>query len=163
MTDHDDAVVVQRGLWFEELAIGTLYRHAPGRTVSEADNTLFSTLTMNPAAIHLDAAYSASQPFGQRLVNSLLTMSVLVGLSVGHLTQGTTIANLGFSEATFPHPVFDGDTIYGETTIREKRVSRSRPEAGIVVFEHTARNQDGVVVAVVVRTTLVALRPAGDR
>jgi acyl dehydratase len=153
------AVVQQRGMWFEELQLDTVYRHAPGRTIGEADNTLFSTLTMNTQSLHLDEAFSATQEFGQRLVNSLLTMSVLVGLSVGQLTQGTIVANLGFSEVRFPHPVFHGDTLYGETVITDKRVSRSRPTAGIVTFEHTARNQDGVVVAVVVRTTLVRLRP----
>ncbi|GAA5190209.1 MaoC family dehydratase [Rugosimonospora acidiphila] len=152
-------VVTQRGLWYEELRPDTVYRHAPGRTVTEADNTLFSTMTMNPQSLHLDAEFSRGQEFGQRLVNSLLTMSILVGLSVGHLTQGTIVANLGFSEVRFPHPVFHGDTLYAETTVLDKRVSRSRPEAGVVRFEHTARNQDGVVVAVVVRTTLVRREP----
>ena len=156
MTD----IVTQRGLWFEELALDTVYRHAPGRTVTEADNTLFSTMTMNPQSLHLDAEFSRQQEFGQRLVNSLLTMSILVGLSVGHLTQGTIVANLGFEDVRFPHPVFHGDTLYAETIVRDKRVSRSRPEAGVVRFEHTARNQDGIVVAVVVRTTLVRREPA---
>jgi acyl dehydratase len=148
-------VITQRGLWFDELELDTVYRHAPGRTISEADNTLFSTMTMNPQSLHLDAAFSESQEFGQRLVNSLLTMSVLVGLSVGHLTQGTIVANLGFGDVTFPHPVFHGDTLYGESVVTDKRLSRSRPGAGIVTFTHTARNQNGVVVAVVTRTTLV--------
>src|ERR1700689_5204454 len=153
------AVVQQRGLWFEELETGVVYRHAPGRTLSEADNTLFSTLTMNPQSLHLDAAFSASTEFGQRLVNSLLTMSVLVGLSVGHLTQGTIVANLGFGESRFPAPVRAGDTIYGETIVTGKRLSSSRPGQGIVTFEHTARNQHGTVVAVVTRTTLMLCQP----
>jgi acyl dehydratase len=152
-------VIEQRGLWFDELDEGTVYKHAPGRTISEADNTFFSTMTMNQQSLHLDAEFSAHQEFGQRLVNSLLTMSVLVGLSVGHLTQGTIVANLGFSEANFPRPVFAGDTIYGETVVLEKRRSASRPDAGVVRFEHTARNQRGEVVAVVARTTLMRLRP----
>jgi acyl dehydratase len=97
-------VVQQRGLWFEELRTGVVYKHSPGRTISEADNTLFCTLTMNPQSLHLDAAFSETTEFGERLVNSLLTMSVLVGLSVGHLTQGTIIANLGFGDTRFPAP-----------------------------------------------------------
>lgn len=155
-------VVQQRGLWFEELRTGVVYKHAPGRTISEADNTLFSTLTMNPQSLHLDAAFSASTEFGERLVNSLLTMSVLVGLSVGHLTQGTIVANLGFSDVRFPAPVRHGDTIYGETVVTEKRLSASRPGQGIVTFTHTARNQHGQVVAVVTRSTLMLCQPASE-
>jgi acyl dehydratase len=149
----------QRGLWYEELEVGALYRHSPGRTVSEADNVLFSTLTMNPQALHLDAAWAESQPFGQRLVNSLFTLSTLVGLSVAQLTQGTIVANLGFSDITFPKPVFHGDTLYAETVVLEKRLSASRPGSGIVTFEHTARNQHGEVVALAKRSTLVLTGP----
>ena len=155
----DVPVVRQRGLWFEELQTGVLYKHAPGRTLSEADNTLFSTMTMNPQSLHLDAAFSEHTEFGERLVNSLLTMSVLVGLSVGHLTQGTIVANLSFGDARFPAPVRHGDTIYGETIVLEKRLSSSRPGQGIVKFQHTARNQHGEVVAVVTRNTLMRLKP----
>jgi len=156
-------VLQQRGLYFEELQTGVLYRHAPGRTLSDADNTLFSTLTMNPQSLHLDAAFSEHTEFGERLVNSLLTMSVLVGLSVGHLTQGTIVANLGFSDVRFPAPVRAGDTIYGETEVTGKRLSGSRPGQGIVTFEHTARNQDGQVVAVVTRSTLMLCLPDGTQ
>ena len=152
-------VVSQRGLWYEELEEGVLYRHSPGRTIGEADNTLFSTLTMNPQALHLDAAFSETQEFGERLVNSLLTLSVLVGLSVGHLTQGTLVANLGFREVAFPAPVFIGDTLYGETTVLSKRLSKSRPGQGVVGFQHTARKHDGTVVATVVRDSLMRCRP----
>jgi acyl dehydratase len=159
MSDNERAVHQQRGLWFEELEVGALYRHAPGRTVSEADNILFSTLTMNPQALHLDGAWSAQQPFGQRLVNSLFTLSTLVGLSVAQLTQGTIVANLGFSDVVFPKPVYHGDTLYAETVVLEKRLSASRPGAGIVTFEHTARNQEGEVVAVAKRSTMVLTRP----
>ena len=105
MSESPGEVVEQRGLWFEELRTEVVYKHSPGRTIGEADNTQFSTLTMNPQSLHLDAASSASTEFGERLVNSLLTMSVLVGLSVGHLTQGTIVANLGFGDARFPAPV----------------------------------------------------------
>jgi acyl dehydratase len=149
----------QRGLWFEELDTGVVYQHSPGRTIGEADNTLFSTITMNPQALHLDAAFSATTEFGERLVNSLLTMSVLVGLSVGHLTQGTIVANLGFSDVQFPAPVRHGDTIYGETTVLEKRLSRSRPGQGVVTFRHVAKNQNGQVVALVTRSTLMLCAP----
>jgi len=152
-------VIEQRGLWFEEFELDTVYRHAPGRTVSEADNILFSTLTMNPQALHLDDAWSSGQPFGARLVNSLFTLSTMVGLSVPQLTQGTIVANLGFREVSFPRPVFHGDTLYAETVVLEKRTSKSRPGEGIVTLEHTARNQHGEVVAIATRTTLVHMRP----
>jgi acyl dehydratase len=147
--------VEQRGLWFDELEIGVVYVHRPGRTVSEADNTLFTTLTMNTQALHLDEAWSATQPFGRRVVNSLFTLSTLVGLSVSQLTQGTTVANLGLSEVRFPAPVFHGDTLYAETAVLDKRLSRTRPGEGVVTFEHTARNQRGEVVAVAVRSALM--------
>ena len=162
MSEQDERrTVEQRGLWFEEMETGVVYLHRPGRTVTEADNVLFTTLTMNPQALHLDEAWSSTQPFGKRLVNSLFTLSTLVGLSVAQLTQGTTVANLGFSEVRFPAPVFHGDTLYGETVVREKRLSSSRPGEGVVTFEHTARNQDGAVVAVAVRAALIRRRPDG--
>lgn len=154
---HD---VVQRGLYYEELELDTRYLHRPGRTMTEADNVLFSTLTMNPQALHLDAAWSAGQPFGQRLVNSMMTLAVLVGASVAQLTQGTIVANLGFGEVRFPHPLFHGDTLYSETVVAEKRLSESRPGQGIVTFAHTGRNQDGVVVATATRSVLVWCRDA---
>ena len=153
-------VVEQRGLWFDELRTDVVYRHAPGRTITDADNVLFSTLTMNPQSLHLDAVASAATEFGERLVNSLLTMSVLVGLSVGHLTQGTIVANLGFDNAQFPAPVRLGDTLYAETTVRAKRQSQSRPGQGVATFEHIARNQHGVVVARITRTTLMRMSEA---
>jgi acyl dehydratase len=155
--------VVQRGLWFEELEVATVYEHRPGRTVTEADNVLFSTLTMNHQALHLDAVFSAEQPFGQRLMNSMFTLSVLVGLSVNQLTQGTLVANLGFSEVAFPHPLFHGDTLYGETTVVDKRPSSSRPGEGVVTFAHVGRNQYGAVVARATRVMLVRMRPDADR
>ncbi len=162
MTDqHDNRKrVVQRGLWFEEFEVGTIYEHRPGRTVTETDNVLFTTLTMNTQPLHLDAHASSQQPpFHERLVNSMFTLSTLVGLSVGQLTQGTIVANLGFSEVSFPAPVRHGDTIYAETLVVDKRPSASRPGEGIVTLEHLARNQDGVVVAKAVRQTLVRMRP----
>ncbi|WP_163541575.1 MaoC family dehydratase [Occultella kanbiaonis] len=149
------AVVVQRGLYYEEFDTGVLYQHRPGRTVTEADNVLFTTLTMNTQSLHLDAAWSAGQPFGQRLVNSMFTLATLVGSSVAQLTQGTIVANLGFETVTFPHPLYHGDTLYSETRVRSKRLSSSRPGQGIVTLEHTGRNQDGTIVATAVRSTLV--------
>ncbi|WP_137724967.1 MaoC family dehydratase [Prescottella subtropica] len=152
--------IVQRGLWLEEFETDVLYEHRPGRTVTEADNVLFTTLTMNPQALHLDAAFSdALPPFNQRLVNSMFTLSTLVGLSVAHLTQGTIVANLGFSEIAFPKPLFHGDTLYAETVVTNVRESRSRPGEGIVTFEHTGRNQHGEIVATATRKTLVRKKP----
>lgn len=147
--------VVQRGLYFDEFEVGTRYVHRPGRTISEADNILFTTMTMNSQSLHLDAAWSATQPFGQRLVNSMLTLSTMVGSSVAQLTEGTIVGNLGFEKVTFPHPVFHGDTLYSETLVTAKRLSKSRPGQGIVTLEHTAKNQDGTTVATAVRSALV--------
>ncbi|MBT1191909.1 MULTISPECIES: MaoC family dehydratase [Nocardiaceae] len=142
------------------MEIGTVYEHRPGRTITEADNVLFTTLTMNTQALHLDAAYAADTTFGERLVNSMFTLSTLVGLSVAQLTQGTIVANLGFSDIAFPKPLFHGDTLYAETLIAAKRESSSRPGEGIVTFEHTGRNQHGVVVATATRKTLVRREPS---
>lgn len=152
---------MQRGLWFEEYDIGAIYEHRPGRTVTEADNVLFTTLTMNTQALHLDAAWSARQPGfgGQRLINSMFTLSTVVGLSVAQLTQGTLVANLGFGEVAFPAPLFAGDTLYGETECTGKRESKSRPGEGIVNLTHIGRNQHGDVVARATRSTLVRKRP----
>ena len=147
--------VRQRGLYFEEFDLDALYQHRPGRTVTEADNVLFTTMTMNTQALHLDAAWSATQPFGERLVNSMFTLSPMVGSSVAQLTQGTIVANLGFSAVTFPHPLHHGDTLYSESIVTDKRLSASRQGQGIVTLEHTGRNQDNVVVGTAVRTVLV--------
>jgi acyl dehydratase len=152
--------VEQRGLYFEEFDLDTRYLHRPGRTVTEADNVLFTTLTMNTQALHLDAAWSATQPFGQRLMNSMFTLSTIVGASVAQLTQGTIVANLGFTEVSFPHPLYHGDTLYSETVVTAKRLSTSRPGQGIVTMEHTGRNQDGVVVAKATRSVLMWCRDA---
>ncbi|MBX9245212.1 MaoC family dehydratase [Actinotalea ferrariae] len=147
--------VEQRGLYYEELEPDTRYLHRPGRTLTEADNVLFTTLTMNTQGLHLDAAWAAGQPFGQRLVNSMMTLAVLVGSSVAQLTQGTIVANLGLTDVAFPHPLFHGDTLYAETVVTDKRLSRSRPGQGVVTLAHTGRNQDGTVVATATRSVLV--------
>lgn len=151
--------IIQRGLYFEEFVVDARYLHRPGRTATEADNVLFTTLTMNPQALHLDEAWSAQQEFGGRLVNSMFTLSTLVGLSVAQLTQGTIVANLGFEKISFPAPVRVGDTLHARTVVLDKRLSRSRPTQGVVTFEHTARNQRGEIVAVATRSTLMQCRP----
>ena len=152
--------IEQRGLYFDELETDVVYVHRPRRTVSEADNILFTTLTMNTQALHLDAVWSDGTEFGERLVNSMFTLSTLVGLSVAQLTQGTIVANLGFSEISFPSPVRVGDTLAAETVVRSKRESKSRPGQGIAEFAHTMRNQRGETVCVAVRSTLMLCAPA---
>jgi acyl dehydratase len=150
----------QRGLWYDELETDVVYVHRPGRTMTEYDNILFSNLSMNPQALHIDFAYAESlEPFNKPLVNSMFTLATLVGFSVSHLTRGTIVANLGFTEVKFPNPLFHGDTIYGETVVLDKRESFSRPTAGIVTMEHTAKKQDGNVVAVAVRQMMVRKAP----
>ncbi len=148
------------GLYFDEFEPGQRFEHAVRRTVTEADNVLFSTLTMNPAAIHLDAEYCKGTPFGVPLVNSLFTLGLLVGLSVYDTTFGTTLGNLGFEEVRFPKPVRPGDTLRAATTVVSKRESRSRQDSGIVVFEHRAFNQRNEEVAFCRRAALMLKRPA---
>lgn len=147
------------GLYFEEFTVGQVFKHQPGRTVTEADNVLFTTMTMNPQPLHLDAAFASQTEFGQRLVNSLLTLGIAVGLSVGDTTLGTTVANLGFDKIEFPKPVFHGDTLYIETEVVDKRESRSRPDAGVVFFEHRATNQRAELVARIRRAGLMRKKP----
>jgi len=151
--------IEQRGLYYDEFELETKYLHRPGRTLTEADNVLFTTMTMNTQSLHLDAHWAESQEFGQRLVNSMLTLSTVVGMSVAQLTQGTIVANLGFSEVAFPHPVYHGDTLYAETTVLDKRLSASRPGQGIVTLSHLGRNQHGATVVRAIRTTLVKVAP----
>ena len=148
------------GLYFEQFRDGQVFEHGPTRTVTEMDNVLFSTLTMNPQPLHLDEEFARGTEFGQRIVNSLFTLGLLVGLTVGETTLGTTIANLGMSRVEFPKPVFHGDTLRARTTVLSTRRSRSRPDAGIVEFEHQAINQRGEVVAICVRAAFMRCRPA---
>ena len=152
--------IAQRGLYFEEFQVGARYLHRPGRTATEADNVLFTTLTMNTQALHLDAAFAdAQQPFEQRLMNSMWTLSTMVGASVAQLTQGTLVAQLGLGDISFPHPLFHGDTLYTESVIVDKRLSSSRPGQGICTIAHTGRKQHGTVVATASRTVLVHCAP----
>lgn len=147
------------GKYFEDLAPGDTFEHEPARTVTETDNLLFSTLTMNPQPLHIDAAYSAGTHFGQRLVNSIFTLGLVVGLSVRDTTLGTTVGNLGFEKVEFPNPVFLGDTIRAVTEVVAARESRSRPEWGIVTFEHRGLNQKGEIVCRCTRTAMMRRRP----
>lgn len=143
------------GLYFEEFEVGQQFNHDVRRTVTETDNVLFSTMTLNPAAIHLDREYANATEFGRPLMNSAFTLGLMVGISVGDTTLGTTVGNLGWDEVRFPKPLFEGDTIRVETTVLEKRASKSRPDNGIVVFSHTAINQRGEVVASCKRSALM--------
>src|SRR5713101_2226582 len=137
---------ITMGKYFEEFKVGETFQHQPGRTVTETDNLLITTLTMNVQPLHLDAEFGKKAEFGQVLVNSIFTLGLTVGLSVGDLTLGTTVGNLGFERVEFPKPVFIGDTITVETEVVEKRESKSRPQWGVVIFEHRATNQRGELV-----------------
>lgn len=148
------------GLWFEQLEVGTRVEHATRRTVTETDNVLFTTMTMNPAPLHLDHDYASRTEFGRPLVNSMFTLALVVGLSVPELTLGTIVAQLGLDGAKFPSPVFHGDTVRVETEVVETRESKSRPDAGIAVFEHRAYNERDELVCQVRRTGLMHRRPA---
>lgn len=150
------------GLYFEEFENGQVFRHAITRTVTETDNIMFSTMTMNPAPLHIDRHYAETQTeFGQPLVNSLFTLGLMIGISVHETTMGTTIANLGMTDVLFPKPVFQGDTLRVETRVLELRRSRSRPKAGIVTFEHKAYNQRGEEVASCTRQAFMHARNEG--
>jgi acyl dehydratase len=148
------------GLIFDEFKVGQVFTHQPSRTVTEADNLLFSALTMNPQPLHLDAEFAKTSHFGQRLVNSIFTLGLVVGLSVGETTLGTTVGNLGFEKVEFPKPVFIGDTITAQTEVIEKRDSKSRPEWGIVLFEHRGVNQRGEIVAICRRAAMMLKKRA---
>lgn len=146
------------GLWFEEFSVGQVFEHEIRRTVLEADNMWFSALTYNPAQIHVDHAYAAETEFGKPLVNSIFTLGLVIGLTVQDTTLGTTVANLGMSETTFPKPVFAGDTIRARSTVVDVRDSKSRPAQGIVQFEHVGLNQDDEVVCRTLRGALMHRR-----
>ncbi len=147
------------GLYYEDLTVGKTFRHDIRRTVTETDNILFSTLTHNPAALHLDTEAARQGPYGQILVNSVFTLGLMVGVSVADTTLGTTVANLGWDEVRFPKPVFIGDTLRAESEVIERRESRSRPECGIVVFKHVAYNQREEMVASCLRSALMYKLP----
>lgn len=149
-----------RGRYFEEFEVGELFEHPIRRTVTEMDNVLFSALTHNPQPLHIDRHFCETQTeFGQPLMNSLFTLGLMIGISINDTTLGTTIANLGMTEVRFPAPLFQGDTVHVTTTVASKRESRSRPDAGIVEFEHKAFNQRDELVASCRRQTFMRRRP----
>ncbi len=152
--------VTPKGMWFESFEVGMVVAHALTRTITEADNVGFSTQTLNPAPLHLDAEYAATTQFGRPLVNSLLTLGMVVGISVHELTHGTTVANLGFESVTFPAPMFHGDTLRVESEILGVRESTSKPDRGIVTIEHRGFNQDDVLVCQAVRNAMMLKAPA---
>ena len=148
------------GLHFEEFAEGQVFEHAMTRTVTEMDNVLFTTLTMNPQPLHLDAEFARTTEFGRPLVNSIFTLGLVIGMTVGDTTLGTTVANLGMSDVRFPKPVFHGDTIHARTKVVATRRSKSRSDAGIIEFEHVGLNQRGEEVAICRRAALMKTKPA---
>ena len=148
------------GLYFEDFEVGRVFEHALRRTVTEMDNMLFSCLTLNPQPLHIDRHFSAGTEWGQPLMNSLFTLGLMIGISVNDTTIGTTIANLGMTDVRFPKPLFQGDTVHVTTEVLGKRESRSRPDAGIVDFEHKAFNQKDELVAVCRRQAFMRKRPA---
>jgi acyl dehydratase len=144
------------GLYFEEFFVGQIFQHAIRRTITEADNVFFSALTHNPAALHLDEEYCKEHTeFGTRIVNSAFTLGLMVGISVGDTTLGTTVANLGWDEVRFPLPLFHGDTVRVESEVLELRESKSRPQNGIVIFMHRTYNQKDELAASCKRTALM--------
>ena len=160
MTKTASAPRPHRGLWFEELEPGLIIHHAIRRTLTESDNVMFTSMTMNPAWLHLDFDYAANETeFGQPIVNSMLTIAVVVGISVHETTLGTTVANLGFQETTFPAPMFHGDTLRVESEVLAARKSKSRPTQGIVTLEHRGYKQDDTLVCKAVRDALMHCRP----
>jgi itaconyl-CoA hydratase len=150
------------GRYYEDLEIGQRIQHELGRTLTETDNILFSSLTMNTQPLHINEDFAAGTPFGRRIVNGIFTLGVVVGISVPDLTAGTIIANLGYENITHPHPLYHGDTIYVETTVTAKRESKSRPDCGIVTLRHVGRNQDGVICIEVTRSALFLKRPLNE-
>lgn len=147
------------GLYYEDLPVGTVIQHELGRTITEADNTIFSMLTMNLQPLHTNEDFASKTEFGRRLVNGIFTMGVVVGITVNDITTGTIIANLGYESVKHPHPLFHGDTVYVETEIIAARESGSRPNAGIVTMRHRGRNQHGDIVIELERSALFLKRP----
>jgi acyl dehydratase len=147
------------GLYFEEFAVGRTFDHPWTRTVTEMDNVLYSSLTMNVQPLHLDEEFAKGTEFGQRIVNSLFTLGLMIGITVNDTTLGTTIANLGMTDVRFPKPVFHGDTVKVKSEVVSVRESKSRPDAGIVEFKHTATNQRGEIVAQCTRQALMKKKP----
>jgi acyl dehydratase len=151
------------GKFFDDLQVGERIQHRQGRTVTEMDNVLFCALTMNSQPLHINEDYASQTQFGQRIVNGIFTLGLVVGLTVADLTEGTILANLGYERISHPQPVFHGDTIYVETEVLEKRPSRSHPNCGVVRLKHIGRKQDQAVVIEVERTVLFLMKSASER
>jgi acyl dehydratase len=148
------------GLFLEDCTPGLTIRHALARTITESDNVTFSLMTLNPQPLHIDFDFAARSEWGKPLVNSMLTLGLVVGISVQDTTLGTLVGNLGLTEVVFPHPVFHGDTIRVETEVLSARSSRSKPDRGIAEFEHRAQNQNGVLIARCKRQVMLLKRSA---
>ena len=146
------------GKYYEDLDVGMTVRHDLGRTLTETDNVLFNSLTMNSQPLHVNEDFAAKTEFGRRLINGIFTLGVVVGITVNDLTAGTIVANLGYEQVNHPHPMYHGDTLYVESEVVAKRESKSRPECGIVKLKHIGKNQDGVVCIEVTRTALFLKR-----
>jgi acyl dehydratase len=146
------------GRYYEDFTVGDTYKHWPGRTITAADNTWFTLLTMNQHPIHFDEEYAKQTEFGKPLVNSTLTLAIVVGMSVQDVSQNA-IANLGWTDIAMPAPVFNGDTLYAESTVLDKRASKSRPTQGIVTVATRGWKQDGTTVMTFKRSILVPNRP----
>lgn len=150
------------GKYYEDFVVGEVIQHEFGRTLTEMDNVLFSCLTMNHQPLHINADFAAKTEFKRPLMNGLFTVGLVVGISVNDLTAGTIVANLGYEEIRHTHPLFAGDTLYVESEVLHKRESRSQPNRGLVTFQQTGRNQDGVVCIQLKRTALFLMRTTGD-
>ena len=148
------------GKYFEELEVGMEFKHLPHRTITETDNFLFTALTHNPQPLHLDAEFAKSTQHGQIIVNSLFTLGLVIGLSVGDTTLGTTIGNLGMEKTEFPNPVFIGDTVRVATKITDKRESKSKPDRVIVWFEHVGINQRNEIICECLRKGMMLKKNA---
>ena len=148
------------GLYFEEFFKGQTFEHELRKTLTEADNMFFSNMTLNPQPLHIDRHFSKGTQWGQPLVNSILTLGLIIGVSVSDTTLGTTIGNLGMSDTTFPNPVFQGDTVYSITEVVATRASRSKPDRGIVEFIHRGYNQDNVLVCECRRQAMMLRKPS---
>lgn len=150
------------GRYYEELEVGERIQHAASHTITQEENRAFCEMTLNTQPLHLDAEFASQTPFGRPIVNGILTMGLVVGLSVPELTEGSIVANLGYDKVQHPHPVFPSDTIRAESEVLEKRESRSKPDRGIVRLKQIGRNQDGVVVVELERTVLFLKRDGGE-
>ena len=147
------------GKFFDDLEVGMIFLHEKGRTITEADNTFFNAITMNTQPLHMNEDFSSKTQFGRRIVNGILTLGLVIGITVDELTAGTIVANLSYEKVNHPRPVFHGDTIYVETKVLEKRASRSKPDRGIIKLKHLGKNQSGELICEVERTVLFLKRP----